>query len=78
MAAKLGSSTAINADTAIRAATIPDLLRRVVPADVLSVNKSVLFFLFIMLSGVSAMVRPENVENDLDIPRTIADTLPLN
>jgi hypothetical protein len=27
-----------------------------------------------MLSGVSAMVRPEIVENDLDVPRTIADT----
>jgi hypothetical protein len=32
----------------------------------------------IMLSGVSAMVRPENVENDLDVARTIADTPPLN
>ena len=31
-----------------------------------------------MLSGVSAMVRPENVENDLDVLRTIADTPPLN
>jgi hypothetical protein len=31
-----------------------------------------------MLSGVSAMVRAENVENDLDVTRTIADTLPLN
>jgi transposase len=32
----------------------------------------------IMLSGVSAMVRPENVESGLDVARTIADTPPLN
>ena len=32
----------------------------------------------IMLSGVSAMVRRGWVGNDLDVPRTIADTLPLN
>ena len=32
----------------------------------------------IMLSGVSAMVRPEGVGKHSDVPRTIADTLPLN
>ena len=31
-----------------------------------------------MLSGVSAMVRPQSVGKQLDVPRTIADTLPLN
>jgi transposase len=32
----------------------------------------------IMLSGVSALVRPQCVEKDLDVPRTSADTPPLN
>ncbi len=32
----------------------------------------------IMLSGVSAVVRPQSLGKQLDVRRTIADTLPLN
>ena len=41
-------------------------------------EQPVLFLCTVPLSGVSAMVRPENVKNDLGVPRTVADTLPLN